>query len=216
MSMSRRSLGSRGVIAAGVFVLAAPALWAQAAAPAAAPAAPSVADLKPPRIAVIDMQKVSQDSTLGKSYATQIETLRKEIDAASETKQKELEKLEGSLKALQDELEKQATVLSPEAQERKRQDLVKRNRDRQAFIEDSQGELQKLRERAQSQAAALNAEFQGKIKPIIDQVAKDKGIDILIDNQVALMFNRAYDISAEVVAKADAMAPAPAKTTPKP
>ena len=196
----RMSLRSSLTTAAAVALLSAPYAQAQTAAAAADP--------KPPRIAVIDMGRVSSESKLGKSYAAQIEALRKDIDARGEGKQKELEGIDTSIKTLQDELDKQSTALSPEAQERKRQEIVKKNRDRQAFIEDGQGELQRLRERAQGQAATLQADFQGKLKPVIDAVAKDKGIDIIIDNQVALMFNKAYDISAEVVAKADAMAPA--------
>ena len=60
-----------------------------------------------------------------------------------------------------------------------------------------------MRERAQQQAQALNNEFQVKIKPHIDAVAKEKGIDILLDNQVALAVNKDFDISRDVIVKAD-------------
>lgn len=207
MRMSRRSVSTGLAVA----LLSSPWLLAQTAAPAA-PAA--VGDVKPPKIAIIDMARVSAESRLGKSYASQLEALRKDIDTKGDAKQKELEAMDASIKALQDELEKQGTVISPEAQERKRQEIVKKNRDRQAFIEDSQGELQRLRERAQGQAANLQGDFQNKLKPVIDQVAKEKGIDIILDNQVALMFNKAYDISSDIVAKADAIVPATAAPPP--
>ena len=67
----------------------------------------------------------------------------------------------------------------------------------------------------------MNAEFQQKIKPAIDAVAKEKGIDILLTSQVALTMNQDFDISKEIIAKADeaaktAAAAAPATPAAKP
>jgi Skp family chaperone for outer membrane proteins len=195
---------------------------APAAAQGTAPAAPAA---RTPKIAVIDMARVSNESTLGKSYAGQLEALKKEIDAAGTQKQAELNKRDTEIKALQDELEKQGSVLSPEAADRKRQDIVKKTRDRQAFLEDGQQELQRMRERAQERAQALNAEFQTKVKPHIEATAKEKGIDILLDSQVALTVTGEFDISSAVVSRLDAAEkgtpsaaarPAPAPRSPAP
>jgi Skp family chaperone for outer membrane proteins len=208
------------------------ALVAAAAASAAvgqepAPPAAARSAAKPTAIAVIDMQRVFAESVMGKGYATRIDALRTEIDGEGTKKQTELQKLDASIKALQDELEKQGGVLSPEAADKKRQEIVRRNRERQAFLEDGQAELQRLRERAQQQAQALQGEFQEKIKPHVEAVAKAKGIDILLDNSVALAVSKEYDITPDVVAKADEAekaagpkagaktpAPSPAAATP--
>ena len=61
-----------------------------------------------------------------------------------------------------------------------------------------------MREQAEAKAQGLNNEFQQKIKPHIDAVAKEKGIDIILTSQVALTMNPQFDISREVIAKADA------------
>ena len=156
-----------------------------------------------PKIAVIDMSRVSAESLMGKGYAAQLETLQNEINSEGTKKQAELQKLDAAIKALQEELEKQAAVLSPEAAEKKRQEIVRKGRERQAFLEDGQAELQRLREQAQQKAQALNNEFQVKIKPHIDAVAKEKGIDIIFDAQVALTVNKDFDISRDVIVKAD-------------
>jgi len=194
-----------------------------AAAQGTAPAAPAAA--RNPKIAVIDMARVSNDSLLGKSYAAQLDALKKEIDTAGTQKQTELNKRDAEIKALQDELEKQGSVLSPEAADRKRQDIVKKTRDRQAFLEDGQQELQRMRERAQERAQALNGEFQMKVKPHIEATAKEKGIDILLDSQVALTVSGEFDISSAVVTRLDAVEkgtpsaaarPAPAPRSPAP
>ncbi|HEV8309752.1 MAG TPA: OmpH family outer membrane protein, partial [Vicinamibacteria bacterium] len=137
-------------------------------------------------------------------YAAQIQGLEREIQTEGTKKQAELAKMDAAIKALQDELDKQAAVLSPEAAERKRQDIVKKTRDRQAYVEDGQQELQRMREQAEQKAQGLNNEFQQKIKPHIDAVAKEKGIDIILTSQVALTLNREFDISRDVITKADA------------
>src|SRR5262245_23118478 len=208
--MKKTFLTCLGLCASAVLVMA------QDAAPAPRPAGP----LGTPKIAVIDMQQISAESVLGKSYASKIEGLENEIKNEGNKKQGQLQKMDADIKTLQDELDKQGSVLSPEAADKKRQDIVRKQRERQAFLEDGQQDLQRMRERAQQQAQALNNEFQVKIKPHIDAVAKEKGIDILLDSQVAISVSKDYDISKDVITKADdaerSAKGAAAKPAPKP
>ena len=203
-------------------LLCASAAVALAQTPAPAQGTPAArGPIGSPKIAVIDMQQISAESVLGKSYASKIEGLENEIKSEGTKKQGELQKMDAAIKSLQDELDKQGSVLSPEAADKKRQDIVKRQRDRQAFLEDGQADLQRMKDRAEQQAQAMNAEFQQRIKPAIDAVAREKGIDILLTSQVALTMNQAYDISKEIIAKADeaaktAGAAAPAAPAAKP
>jgi outer membrane protein len=178
--------------------------------------APAAGALRTPKIAVINMETISAESILGKGYASQIQGLEKEIQTEGTKKQTELARLDASIKTLQDELDKQAAVLSPEAAERKRQDIVKKTRERQAFVEDGQQELQRMREQAEAKAQGLNNEFQQKIKPHIDAVAKERGVDIILTSQVALTVNREFDISRDVITKADAAERAAQAAKPAP
>lgn len=178
--------------------------------PAAKPAARS------PRIAIIDMAAISSQSALGKSYAAKIENLEKQIQAEGTKKQAELQKMDAAIKALQEELEKQASVLSAEAADKKRQEITRKARERQAFLEDGQQELQRMKERAEAEAGGWNQEFQMKVKPHVEAVAKEKGIDILLTSQVALTMNPEFDVSKDVIARLDATekvaaGPAPAR-----
>jgi Skp family chaperone for outer membrane proteins len=209
------------LLAALALVAAAPMAPAQEA---AAPAKSDTAS-RSPKIAVIDMQRVSSESLLGKSYQAQLEQLRNEIEAEQTKKQTELGKLDQALKTLQDELEKQGSVLSPEAAAKKQEEIRKKGRERQAFVEDSQAELQRMQQRAQQQAQNVNNEFQVKIQPHISAVVKEKSIDILIDSQAAPIYSRDFDISRDVIVKSDdveraakaktgAAAPAPAAKPP--
>jgi outer membrane protein len=180
-------------------------------------------EVRPPRVGVIDMARVSAESALGKSFAGQLEKLQNDINAAVTQKQSELGKMDASIKALQDELEKQGAVLSAEARDKKQVEITRRARDRQAFFEDGQAEINRMRERAQQQAQTINNEFQLKVRPLVEQVAKDKGFDLVLDSQVAFTINREFDITPQVIAKADetakpaaAAAPAAPAATPKP
>ena len=140
---------------------------------------------------------------MGKGYAAQLEKLQNDISAEATKKQSELGKLDAAIKALQEELEKQGSVLSPEARERKQQEIVRKGRERQAFLEDGQAEINRMRERAQQQAQAINGEFQVKIRPLVEQVAKDRGFDLVLDSQVAYTINKDFDITRDVIVKAD-------------
>lgn len=156
-----------------------------------------------PRVAIIDMARVSAESLLGKSYAAQLEKLQNDISAEATKKQTDLGKLDASIKALQDELEKQGAVLSAEAREKKQTEIVRKTRERQAFLEDGQAEINRMRERAQQQAQSINNEFQLKVRPLVEQVAKDKGYDLVLDSQVAYTINKDFDITRDVIVKAD-------------
>jgi outer membrane protein len=169
---------------------------------------------KTAKIAVIDMARVSAESTLGKSYATQLEKLQTDINTTAQAKQTELQKMDATIQALQEELQKQGAVLSQEARDNKQQEIVRKGRERQAFLEDGQAEINRMRERAQQQAQSINNEFQVKIRPIVEEVAKAKGYDLVLDSQVAYTISRDIDITRDVITKADEAAATAAPAAP--
>lgn len=179
------------------------------------------ADTRAPRIAVINLEKVWADSLLGKSYAAQMEALANDIKATETKKQAEAQKMEATLKGLQEDFVKQQSLLSPDAQERKRSEIDKKQRELQHFVDDSRAELESMRQRAQKQAAEWQEEFQRRVETPIQTVAKEKGIDIIVASQAAMIINKEFEISQEVIVKADdaeraAKAKAPAGASAKP
>jgi outer membrane protein len=168
------------------------------------------------RIAVIDMARISAESQLGKSYATQLEQLQNDINTAAQAKQTELQQMDATIQALQEELQKQGPVLSQEARDQKQQEIVRKGRERQAFLEDGQAEINRMRERGQQQAQSINNEFQVKIRPVVEEVAREKGYDLVLDSQVAYTISRDFDITRDVITKADATIPASTAAAPAP
>jgi Skp family chaperone for outer membrane proteins len=191
-----------------------------AAAAAAAQEAPSKAERKIARIAVIDVDRIGAESLIGKSYATQLDALQNEIEAERKKKESDLAKLGTAITVLQEELDKQGALLSEEAAERKRQEIKAKTREREAFLEDGQAVLQRMAQRAQNQAKELQNELQKKIKPHMEAVARQAGVDILLDSRSAMAMSNEFDISNDVIVRLDeaerAAKPKAAATPAKP
>ena len=176
---------------------------------------------KPIKMGVIDMQRISQESLLGKSYATRMDQLESEIRSELTKRQNQIAQIDASIKALQDELQKQSAILSADAVEKKQQEIVKKNRDRQALAEDSQADIQRMQQAAQQKAQEFQVEFNTKIQPVLQAVGKEKGLDFILDRATIVLINGELDITRDVIVKADdaekaARPAAPAGAAPKP
>jgi len=176
---------------------------------------------KPTKLGVVDMQRISQESLLGKSYATRMDQLESEIRSELTKRQNQIAQLDAAIKLLQDDLQKQSAILSADAVEKKQQEVVKKNRDRQALAEDSQADIQRMQQAAQQKAQEFQAEFNTKIQPILQAVGKEKGLDFILDRATIVLVNTELDITRDVIVKADdtekaARPAAPAGAAPKP
>lgn len=168
------------------------------------------AELGTARIAVIDMLAIYQGSKIGKDFESRKQAIAERYNQEAAAKQGELTRLEEELRQLQEDLQKQRNVLSPEGVEKKQLEIRAKERDYQAFGEDAQIELQRAQERARQQAQGLDQEFQQKIQPVIRQVAEELGLDVLLDSNGALPVNPAYDVSQRVIERIDATVTSPA------
>ena len=175
---------------------------------------------KPTKMGVVDMQRISQESLLGKGYATRMDQLESEIRSELTKRQNQIAQIDAAIKALQDELQKQSAILSPDAVEKKQQEIVKKNRDRQALAEDSQADIQRMQQAAQAKAQEFQVEFNTKIQPILQAVGKEKGLDFVLDRATIVLINTELDITRDVIVKADdtekAARPAAPAAAPKP
>jgi outer membrane protein len=207
------------VIAALGLVLAAGPAWAQAAAgqaapppasdqkptpPAAQTPAPPVAGTQAPpqpfpeggKIAYIDLQYIASNSVEGKAATAKIQEYAKKKTAELAEKNKTLE-------ALRNKLLQGGTVLSDSARSQMEKDIDKMNRELQYAQTDAQSEQQQLTQDLQN-------DFQTRLNPIIDQVAKEKGLHYVLSiaDSGAVWANTGLNISAEVMKRLDAAKPA--------
>ena len=216
-----RPLKTMIVIAAFGLALAAGPAWAQtpAAPPATAteqkPAAPAPQTPTAPaasapapqpfpegaKIAYVDLQFIASNSAEGKAATTKIQEYAKKKTAELAEKNKALE-------ALRNKLLQGGTVLSDQARSQMEKDIDKMNRELQFAQQDAQAEQQQL-------TNDLQNDFQTRLNPIIDAVAKEKGLHLVLSiaDSGAVWANTGLNISAEVMKRLDA-AGKPAATAP--
>jgi len=166
----------------------------QTPAPAAQPPKPFPVGAK---VALINLQAVASTSNEGKAASAKIQ-------AFNTKKTAELTEKGKAAQALQTKLQQGGSVMSEQARAQAEKDLQKMQRELTALQEDAQQDLRELQE-------SLQLEFQGRIAPIIEQVAMEKELHAVLGVEAVVWGTSAIDITAEVIKRLDA---AP-KTAPK-
>ncbi|MGH9373659.1 MAG: OmpH family outer membrane protein [Vicinamibacterales bacterium] len=155
------------------------------------------------KIAYISLQYIASNSVEGKAATAKIQEFAKKKGADLTEKGKALE-------ALRQKLLQGGTVLSDQARGQMEKDIDKMNRELQFEQQSAQAEQTQLTQDLQN-------DFQTRLNPIIDQVAKEKGLHLVlsIDDSGAVWANTGLNISAEVMTRLDAAAKAPAAPAKK-
>ncbi|MCX6553098.1 MAG: OmpH family outer membrane protein [Acidobacteria bacterium] len=176
---------------------AAPQAPAPAAAqPAAAPKFPDGA-----KYAFINIQRIAGESADGKASSSKIEALRQRKATELNDKNKAVETLQ---------TKQRSAVLGEDARAQIQKDIDKIQVEIQRMTQDAQAELQELQNE-------LQVEFQRKVAPIIEQVARDKGLQLLFSQADSglVWADAGLDLTNEVIRRLDAVtaaaAPAPKK-----
>jgi outer membrane protein len=185
--------------------------------PAAAAPAPSTVPASPPapfpagaKIAYVNLQQIANLSAEGKALTAKVQALmqKKQNEAAAKSK---------ALADNQTKLQQSGALMSEAARTALEKDIERMNVEGQRFQQDAQAEINELSQQLQN-------EFQQKLFPILDLVAKDRGIDLLLSAADAGLVWAApgLDLTMDAVKKLDermgakpaAAAPAPAPAAP--
>lgn len=202
-------------------VLSAAPVFAQAAGQAPRPAAPAPAPpaaaqpLAPPapfpagaKIAFVNLQQVANLSGEGKVSTGKVQALMAKKQTEAQAKSK-------ALADAQAKLQSSSGVLSDAARAQLEKDIERMNVEGQRFQQDAQAEINELSQQLQN-------EFQQKLFPVLEQVSKEKGIQVLLSAADAgvVWAEAGLDLTLDTVKKLDAMAAAaktaPAAAAPKP
>jgi outer membrane protein len=185
-------------------VLITAAACAAAAVVIAQSPAPAGAARPSPRLGVVDLERISRESLLGKSYQARLQALGAQVESEQTKKKTQLQKMDTEIRTLTADLERQAATLSEEAGEKRRQEIVRKTREREAYVEDGRAELGRFQQKAEEQMRALNDDFQKRIVPQIQAAGRAQGFDLLlIANQAVITLNQTYDISSDIIVKLD-------------
>ena len=183
----------------------APATAPQTQPPAAAAPAPRPFP-EGAKFAYIDIQRIAAESAEGKASTAKVQAL-------NQKKVAELSDMNKKLQADQQKLQTQGAMLNEAARAELERGIERQTKELQRSQQDAQEEVQQLQNDLQ------NA-FQAKLYPIIQQVVAEKGIEVLFSQRDSgiVFANPALDLTADVIKRFDAAAPAaatpPAATPP--
>ncbi len=144
------------------------------------------------KVGVVNSQDVLERSAEGKRVMAQIQEKDKQNNAR-------LNALDDEIRNLETRINTQRLTLTQEAMLQLSSDLDKKRTDRKRLAEDSLREMQEF-------TGKLFQRIQNELLPIIEQLGKEKNLDIIFDlaRSGAIYFNPAIDITQDVIARYDA------------
>jgi outer membrane protein len=142
-------------------------------------------------LGVVDSNQILQNSIEGEKVLAQLREKEK-------TNQEQLAKKDEEIRELQKKINTQSLTLTQEARINFDSDLERLKTERKRMYEDSQREMNEM-------ASRLFQKIQNEVLPIIEQIGKEKGLDIIFDLQRsgAVYISPAVDITNEVIQRYD-------------
>ena len=144
------------------------------------------------KIGVVNSQDVLEKSAEGKKIMAQLQEKDKRNSG-------ELSRRDEEIRVLQTKINTQRLTLTQDALMNLSTDLEKKQTERKRFAEDSYREMQDLTQRFFQQ-------IQNELIPIIEQIGKEKGLDIIFDlrQSGAVYFSPTVDLTQDVIKRYDA------------
>ena len=145
-----------------------------------------------PAVVTISSQRLTAQSALGKRASQQLESMRQERGRELLEKQKALETLVRQLAA--------TNALSPTEIERLSQDETRKRAELQQLTQQFQSDFQAAQ-------ARLQTEIRAQLAPILAEIAKRYGVDVVLNSDVAVAWAApGTDATDEVLRRMNATA----------
>ena len=139
------------------------------------------------KIGVIDIEKTLYETPAGKRASDK-------FDKTRQAKQGELDKQQKQLQQDAADLDKQASMYKPEVLKQKRDELEKK------FV-DLQQLYMKLERDLAGERANLIQDLLKQASPIIEDIAKQEGVDLIVDQSAVLWADKKIDLTEKLNAK---------------
>ena len=136
------------------------------------------------KIGVVNVQKAMIDSD-------ELKKTSAEVEAKYKPKQDELLKLQQDLQSIQTQL--QSNKLTPQAQADLQLQGQRKQRDAQRLSDDLQQEFDRDRQDILGKASQ-------KMQAVIQKLAEEKGLDVIVDASQTLYFKPTLDVTADAIA----------------
>ena len=167
-------------------------------------AALSASAQAPQKIGVIEVQRIVQESAVGKESLARVQKLQ-------QSKAEDLQKRQKELRDLEQKIQDQGKSLSEDAMEKLQKDYQTKALDLKRAQDDAQRELE------ETQRKEL-ADLERRVMPLIDGVAKEQGFTLVFNKfQSGLLHaDASADVTDAVIAKFNTQIAAAPKTDAKP
>jgi Skp family chaperone for outer membrane proteins len=144
------------------------------------------------KIGVVNSQDVLERSAEGKKVLARLQDLDKQ-------NQGRITKLDSEIQQLQAQINTQRLTLTQEALSQKAADLDRKQTQRKRDAEDAYANMQETSNR-------LLQRIQDELIPIVTQLGKEKGLDVIFDlgKSGAVYFNPTIEVTEEVIKRYDA------------
>ncbi len=160
------------------------------------PGAPAMAQARntpTARIILVDFDRVSRESLVGKDIAAQMESHRVDLEKKARAMQQEL-------KAEEEELKKQRNIISPEA-------FQERVRALQRKAQAKQNEINGLGQQARRAMQQAQLEVQRVLRPIVKKIMDERGANMVMDKALVSQHAAGLDVTTEVIERLDQAMP---------
>ena len=147
------------------------------------------AQAKEMKIAYVDLNKALNESTEGKKAKEELEDMIKSLETVKEEKKAEI-------KALEQEIIKQASILNPEAIKEKQDQLGKLVKALQRMVKDSREDVEKKQ-------ASFMRKIINEIVKTVSEVGKEEGYTLILDrmNSGVIYIPDNLNITEKVISK---------------
>jgi outer membrane protein len=137
-------------------------------------------------VGVVNLQKVLDKSSAGVAAKKKMEAKMKEFKTS-------LDKEKEAVLALQKEMQKKADAWNEETKKEKALELQRKKRDFRVKQDDANLEMRTLQEK-------YLAPIMKKLEVVVKEVAKAKGVSVIIPNTAVLYFDKNVDMTSEITA----------------
>jgi outer membrane protein len=209
MMNSRRFRAASAWVALALSFFAVPALGQQPAPRPAQPAAqrPAPQPVAPQALPPKGTFVVVLDNVAAEREGKAFQSVRVQHDKALAAQQTEVTKMENDLRAADQDLAKQRTVLSPEAYGDRRRDLERRFTDAQQLVQNRRREID------QAAGDAYNKVVSGMLE-VVAGLAQDNDYKIVLSRAQVIVSEKMLDITGEVIQRLDKKLPTMAVSVP--
>jgi outer membrane protein len=144
------------------------------------------------KIGIVNSQDVLEKSSEGKKIIARLTAEDKQNTAT-------ISKLDDEIRGLQTKLNTQRITMTDEAVMAMSAELERKNTDRKRKAEDAYSSINELQQR-------LFKKLQDELIPIVEQLGKEKGMDVILDlaKSGAVYWSPAIDFTADVIKRYDA------------